>query len=155
MNTLSIVISSVAGTFLVVILVMLASKAWGSVSTAIGVLPKIASGIDKYASNIDKSEDHFMAIQVLLEGQAKMCAAQVAAINELRKTVKDFKEAVFKRDDIRSLDTPGDNEKNLAWDAKRIQAENPGMDYGTAMMKAIENELKDLNGAAGVGEFSL
>lgn len=151
MSVFTAVISSIAGTIILVALAALFWKIWKDVSGMLSALPKLVASIDKYIS----LEDHVKTIPVLLEGQAKMCAAQIAAIGELRKTVTAFKEAVFKRDNINSLELPSDGEKNLAWEAKRIKMENPGMDDLTAMMKAVESEMKDLNGASGVGEFSL
>jgi len=151
MNVLTVVLSTIAGMIILVAFGLLLWKLWSGVSSSLSALPRLTSSIDKYI----QMEDNVKTIPSLLEGQAKMCAAQIAAIGELRKTVNDFKQAVFKRDDIRSLETPSDSEKNLAWEAKKIQSENPGMDTMTAMMKAIEAEVKDLNGAAGAGEFSL
>ena len=137
---------------MLVIVAASAWKAWGAVSSMFKCLPEIERSSARIASSIDKYlivEDTLKGVPAIMEGQMKMCVAQVAAIAELRKTVKGLQEAIFKRDDIRSLETPSDGEKNIAWEAKRIQSENPGMDISTAMMKAIEEEAKELSGASG------
>ena len=151
MNPLTIVLSTIAGTIILATAGFFVWKLWSGLLSSLSAIPRLASSIDKYI----QMEDNIKTIPALLEGQTKMCAAQISAIGELRKTVSDFKQAVFKRDNINSLETPSDGEKNLAWEAQRIKRENPGMDDLTAMMKAVETEMKDLNGASGVGEFSL
>lgn len=150
MNELTVVLLSIAGTLLIVLVGVALRLAWKKMSL-------IASAINKYISTEQAGGNPagLATIPSLIEGLTKMCAAQVVAINDLRKTVKSLQEAIFKRDDIRGLETPDDDVKNIAWEAKRIQAENPGMDYMSAMMRAVEEEAKETNGAAGVGEFHL
>lgn len=108
------------------------------------------SGIEKYFSG-----DQSKTIQALLEGQMRMSAAQIAAITELRKAVKGIQDAIFRRDEIKHFETPTEDDKNFAWEAKKIQEANPELDYATALMRAVERETKDLNGPAGARNFEL
>jgi hypothetical protein len=110
--------------------------------------------MNSYFESATQAVDPLKSVPALMDGLKKLAAAQVYEISLLRAEVKNLRQLIFKKDDVRGFETPGEDERSLHWEMQRIIAENPSLSREEAMQRAIDKHTEGVSVNADIFNLS-
>lgn len=112
----------------------------------------LAGSLDRYLKAIEGAEAPLKDIPKIMAGWVKLSGEGVTQINALRGEVKTLRESIFRKDEVRAVENPTEEQAGLAWEIQRQMQMNPQLSYMDATARALEEMSKSVVGA---NQFSL